>query len=60
MTYVVCQAMGLETTTRSSDYIQLYRDDVATLSESLDMIQKAATSLIGQLQDEPDSCELVG
>jgi hypothetical protein len=50
--YVVCQAMGLETSTRSSDYIQLYRGDVATLSESLDLIQKTAASLIEQLQDE--------
>jgi hypothetical protein len=50
--YVVCQAMGLETTTRSSDYIQLYRGDVATLSQSLDCIQKTATSLIERLQEE--------
>jgi hypothetical protein len=49
---LVCQAMGLETSTRSSDYIQLYRGDVATLSESLDLIQKTAASLIEQLQHE--------
>jgi hypothetical protein len=50
--YVVCQAIDLETTTRSSDYIQLYRGDVATLSDSLDLIQKTAASLIEQLQDD--------
>ena len=50
--YVVCHGMGLETTTRSSDYIQLYRGDIATLSESLDLIQKTAATLIEQLQDE--------
>ena len=50
--YVVCQALGLETTTRSADYIQLYQGDVTTLSESLDLIQKTATSLIEQLQDD--------
>ena len=58
--YVVCQAMGLETTTRSSDYIQLYRGDVATLSESLDLIQKTAASLIEQLQDESAHSEQEG
>jgi hypothetical protein len=51
--YVVCQAMGLETTTRSSDYIQLHRGDVATLSQSLDCIQKTAALLIERLQEEP-------
>ena len=50
--YVVCQAIGLETTTRSCDYIKLYRGSVATLSESLDLIQKTAASLIEQLQGE--------
>ena len=58
--YVVCQAMGLETTTRSCDYIQLYRGDVATLSESLDLIQKTAASLIEQLQDESAHSEQEG
>ena len=51
--YVVCQAMGLETTTRSSDYIQLHQGDVATLGQSLDSIQKTAALLIEQLQQEP-------
>jgi len=51
--YVVCQAMGLETATRSSDYIQLHQGDVATLGESLDSIQKTAALLIEQLQQEP-------
>jgi hypothetical protein len=60
VSYVVCQAMGLETTTRSSDYIQLYRGDVATLSESLDLIQKTAASLIEQLQDESVPSEQEG
>jgi antirestriction protein ArdC len=55
--YVVCQAIGLESSTRSSDYIQLYRGDVATLSESLDLIQKTATLLIEQLQNESTHTE---
>lgn len=58
--YVVCQAMGLESSTRSSDYIQLYRGDVATLSESLDLIQKTAASLIEQLQGKSTHSEEEG
>ena len=50
--YVVCQAMELETTTRSADYIHLYRGDTATLGESLDFIQKTAALLIKRLQEE--------
>jgi antirestriction protein ArdC len=51
--YVVCRAMGLETTTRSADYIHMYQGDPTTLSESLDAIQKTAALLIEQLQQEP-------
>ena len=58
--YVVCQAIGLDSSTRSSDYIQLYRGDVATLSESLDLIQKTAASLIEQLQGESTHSEEEG
>ncbi len=50
--YVVCQAMGLDSTTRSADYIQLYQGDTATLSQSLDCIQKTAALLIERLQEE--------
>ena len=47
--HVVCQAFGLDRTTRCSDYIQLYRGDVKTLSESLDHIQKTAAHIIRHL-----------
>ena len=60
MAYVVCRAMGLETTTRSSDYIQLHQGDVATLSDSLDCIQKTAASLIERLRDDSDHIEKEG
>jgi len=50
--YVVCQAMGLETTTRSADYIHMYQGDTETLSQSLDAIQKTAATLIERLQKE--------
>lgn len=50
VSYVVCSAIGLDTSTRSSDYIQLYRGDEETLSESLDHIQKAATRILSALE----------
>ncbi len=43
---------GLDPSTRSSDYIQLYSGDVATLTESLEHIQKAATLISGALTAE--------
>jgi len=49
--------MGLEPTTRSSDYIQLYRGNIVTLNESLDLIQKTSASLIQQLQVESSHSE---
>lgn len=48
--FVVAQAIGLDCSTRSSDYIQLYRGDKETLSESLDHIQKTAATIIEALQ----------
>jgi len=47
--YVVCRAFGLDCSTRSSDYIQMYRGSAATLSESLDRIQRTATRIIQSL-----------
>jgi len=44
--YAVCQAFGLDCSTRSSDYIQMYRGTADTLSESLDRIQKTAARII--------------
>jgi antirestriction protein ArdC len=57
--FVVSQAIGLETSTASSDYIQLYAGDKNTLAASLDRIQHAATEIIQSLTerqgDEMDS-----
>jgi hypothetical protein len=44
--FVVCQAIGLETGTASSDYIQLYRGDTATLAASLQYIQETANRIL--------------
>lgn len=48
--FVVCQAFAVDTSARSSDYIQLYRGDSALLAESLDFIRSTATAIISRLQ----------
>lgn len=49
--FVVCQAVGLDTNTASSDYIQLYAGSKATRASSLDRIQHAATAIIDAILD---------
>ena len=44
--FVVCQAIGLETGTASSDYIQLYQGNKDTLLASLERIQQTAAEII--------------
>jgi antirestriction protein ArdC len=44
--FVVCHAIGLETGTAASDYIQLWQGDKATLSESLQFIQSTAIQIL--------------
>ncbi len=51
--FTVCHSIGLETGTASSDYIQIYNGDKATLLESLDRIQNAACTIIEAIND-PD------
>ena len=55
--YVVCRAFGLDCSTRSSDYIQLYRGDETTLAESLEVIQKTATRIIECLHNAQPTAE---
>jgi hypothetical protein len=53
--YVVCQAVGLDCGTASSDYIQLYSGDKNTLLGSLQRIQATAAEIIeAVLDDERD------
>ncbi len=47
--HVVCRAIGIDSTTHCADYIQLYRGDVDTLAESLDVIQKTAGDILTRL-----------
>jgi len=47
--HVVCRAVGIESTSHSADYIQLYHGDVEVLTESLDSIQKTAARILNAL-----------
>jgi len=51
--YVVCQGIGLDVNTASSDYIRLYDGDKKTLMASLERIQRAATEILEAVTDEP-------
>ena len=44
--YTVCRAFGIDSTTHSSDYIQLYQGTEETLRESLAFVQQTATHII--------------
>ncbi len=48
--FVVCHAIGLDTGTAASDYIQLYRGDRDTLAESLTQIRDTASEIITAIQ----------
>jgi len=51
--YVVCQGIGLDVNTASSDYIQLYDGDRKTLMASLERIQRTAAEILEGVTDEP-------
>lgn len=53
--FVVAKAIGLDPTTRSADYIQLYSGDKQVLMESLDYIQKTAHFILVAIGDA--SCD---
>jgi len=47
--FIVSSNFGIDSTTRSSDYIQLYSGDKDMLIQSLEHIQKTATTIIQEL-----------
>ena len=53
--YAVCLACGIDSTTRSADYIQLYRGNEETLRESLSYVQQAAADIISRLRTRWES-----
>jgi antirestriction protein ArdC len=50
--FVVCYAVGLETGSAASDYIQLWNGDAQLLTESLAYIRQAASQMLAALTDE--------
>ena len=49
--FVVCHAVGLETGSAASDYIQLWKGDAQLLTESLANIRQAASQILDALTD---------
>jgi hypothetical protein len=49
--FVLCHAIGLETGSVASDYIQLWNGDVQVLTESLGYIRQAASQMLEALSD---------
>lgn len=47
--YVVCRSLGIDCSSRSADYIQLYNGTADTLTASLERIQKTAARMIESL-----------
>ena len=58
--YVVCQGIGLDVNTASSDYIQLYDGDKKTLIASLERIQKTAGEILEAVTDDGPCVEAAG
>ena len=54
--YVVCEAIGLETRTASSDYIAAYKGQKDTLAKSLQRIQQTASEIIEGITVNDDEC----
>ena len=52
--YVVCRSFGLDCSTRSSDYIQMYDGNEGTLIASLERIQKTAARMIESLTHDSE------
>jgi antirestriction protein ArdC len=53
--FVISQAIGLETTSAAKDYIELYRGDATLLTESLELIQSTANSILEGIDAEEES-----
>ena len=51
--FIVGQSVGLDMGAASSDYIQLYSGDVSLLTESLEAIQRASSTILGVLETIP-------
>jgi hypothetical protein len=55
VSFVVCEAVGLDTNTASADYIRMYSGDKAMLGESLHLIQSTAAAILTVITSEADA-----
>ena len=53
VSFVVCQAIGLENGTSAADYIQVWHGDASLLRESLEAVQHTAAVILGGIAPEP-------
>ena len=53
--FIVGQAIGLETGTASSDYIQMYAGNAELLTESLHVIQQTSALILDAIQPRNDA-----
>lgn len=51
--FVVCQSIGLETGTASEDYIRLWNGGAKLLQESLEVVQRTASVILGGIVPWP-------
>ena len=49
--FVVCRAVGLECSTKASDYIQLWSGDEKVLMQSLELIRNIASKILTELEE---------
>src|SRR5579872_6085871 len=51
--FVVCQSIGLETGTASEDYIRLWNGSAKLLQESLEVVRRTASVILGGIVPKP-------
>ncbi len=57
--FVVCHALALETGTGSADYIQLYHGNAQLLQESLEVVQRAASQILGAISPRDEEVSAI-
>jgi hypothetical protein len=57
--FVVCHALELETGRGSADYIQLYHGDAKLLHESLEVVQRTASIILGAISPRDEAAPVV-
>lgn len=58
--FVVCHAVGLETGSAATDYIQLWNGHAQLLTESLGLVQQTAVRILDGIAGEPSSSAELG